>query len=230
MLSVLALFAFVVLSGCGGGDSNNTATSEASTSAKVKTGAGDAQGKGANEQGAGDSKASGSKVSQPKGEEESGITPEQERKATTANITLQSPSIQSPALPPKYTCDGKNIWPALRWKGLPPDAEELVLLVLSVDPKEQKLLFDWAVGGIDPSLASIEEGKLPSGVVVGENSFGKDGYEACPKPGAAQNYIFMLFAIPTALDPKPGFDARAFREEVLAEHGNVGLLNASYQR
>lgn len=234
-LPVLALVAILALSGCGGSDdSADTATSEASPAGAEAEKNGEKQGKAASGQGAGQSE----KASSPKqgsggseGEREPGITPEQERQATTADIKLESPSFKNgAALPAKYTCDGKNTWPALRWSGLPPEAGELVLLVLSVDPAEQKLLFDWAVGGLDPSLTSIEEGKLPPGAVVGENSFGKDGYAICPKPGTAQNYIFMLFAIPKALDPKPGFEARPFREEVLAEHGSVGLLNAPYQR
>jgi phosphatidylethanolamine-binding protein (PEBP) family uncharacterized protein len=239
MLPVLALLSLLALSGCGGGDdSSSTAESnETTTSVEAEKGnEGEKQGGPAIDQDGGQGNSpSGAKqgpdVSQPNGEEESGITPEQKREATTANVTLESPSFkQGAALPARYTCDGKNGWPALNWSGIPPEAGELALLVLSVDPEEQKLLFDWAVGGLDPSLTSIEEGKLPPGAVVGENSFGKDGYEVCPKSGTAQSYIFMLFAIPKALDPKPGFDARRFREEVLAEHGNVGLLSAPYKR
>lgn len=237
MLPVLAFLSLLALSGCGGGDDSSSTAESNETTASVeanKDGRGEQQGKSATGGDGGQGSSAGAKqganVPQPEGEEEPGITPEQKREATTASITLESPSFeQGAALPARYTCDDKNSWPALNWSGLPP-AGELALLVLSVDPGEQKLLFNWAVGGLDPSLTSIEEGKLPSGAVVGENSFGKDDYEVCPKPGTSQNYIFMLFAIPKALDPKPGFDARRLREEVLAEHGSVGLLSTPYKR
>ena len=251
LLSVLALAAVPVLAGCGGGEEDSstattgtdgeTAGTEDRNSTEEGQGKNGAEGGGSQQQGSrqqgskqggGSSGAKqGENVPQPEGGEEKGITPEQKREATTANIKLESPNFKGgTALPAKYTCDGKGTWPSLTWKGLPAEAEELVLLVLSVDPAEQKLLFDWAVAGLDPSLSEIEEGKLPQGAVVGENSFGKEGYEICPAEGTAQNYIFMLFAIPEALDPSPGFEARGFREEVLAQSGNVGLLNAPYKR
>ena len=246
-LPVLALVAILALAGCGGDeDSSDSAASETATSAEAGDESGEAgqdgnpngqdgadgQGSGqGSQQDDGSGPKQGSAVPRPGGEEEPGITPEQKSETTTANIKLESPDFKGgAALAAKYTCDGKGTWPGLRWKGLPPEAEELVLLILSNDPADGKLLFDWAVAGLDPSLAEIEEGKLPSGAIVGENSFGKEGYEVCPDPGTAQSYIFMLFAIPEALEPSPGFEAREFREEVLAQAGNVGLLNATYKR
>jgi phosphatidylethanolamine-binding protein (PEBP) family uncharacterized protein len=240
LLSLLALAAVLALSGCGGGgdEESATATGETTSGAEAERKPGEAGQDGSNDQ---DSKADGGESSdgsseagnapQAESERESEITPEQEREATKANITLESPAFAAGApLKARYTCDGENTWPALQWKGLPAEVGEIVLLVLSIDPVKQTLLFDWAVAGLDPSLTSIEESKLPDGAVVGENSFGEDDYNLCPAKGQSENYIFMLFAIPEALDPEPGFDAKALRSEVLAQHGNVGLLNASYQR
>ncbi len=233
-LPVLPLLAILVLSGCGGSDdSASTASSQTSpASAEAGNGSGEGQGKTPNAQGnKSSSTKQNSNVPQSRGEEEPGITPEQKRTSTTANITLESPSFKAGAsLPVKYTCDGENSWPPFRWSGVPREAEELVLLVLSNDPAEQELLFDWAVGGLDPSLTSIEEGQLPEGAVIGENSFGKSAYHVCPPQGESESYVFMLFAIPKALNPEPGFDAAKLRAEVLAEHGSVGLLIAPYQR
>lgn len=238
-LSLLALVAVLALSGCGGGEKDSsTASSETTTGAEAEKGPGEAGQDGSSGQGSradGGESSSGSdqadNAPQAEGEREQGITPEQERQTTKANITLETPSFEAGrTLSAKYTCDGENTWPALEWKGLPSEVGELVLLVLSVDPVKQKLLFDWALAGLDPSLTSIEEGELPDGAIVGENSFGEDAYNLCPSPGRSENYIFMLFAIPEALDPEPGFDAKALRKEMLDEHGSVGLLSASYQR
>ncbi len=249
MLPVLALAAVLVLSGCGGGDSSGTATTGTATSpeetkgsvggaeAGQNAGTASRQEKGSKDQSAqsgGGSSAGkqGPNASQPAGEREPGITPEQRSKATTADVILESPSFAGGAiLPVKYTCDGANESPPLRWSGVPDEADELILFALNMNPVNEALFFDWAVAGLGPNLEEIEAGRLPSGAVVGKNSFGKLSYSLCP-PGAggSESYIFMLYAIPEALSPEKGFDPLPLREEVLAQSGNVGLLSASYKR
>jgi len=234
MLPVLVLAAVLVLTGCGGGnDSSDTAASGTSASSEAE---GDSakQGKGADEEGKqskSDAKQ-GSNAPQSEGEPEPGITPQQRKKATTASVTLESPAFKSgTALPAKYTCDGGNVSPPLKWSGLPPEAAELVLFVLNFQPVDEALFFDWAVAGIDPATEGIEEGKLPPGAVVGKNSFGKRGYSLCPpEAGKSETYAFLLFAIPEALEPEAGFDSLTLREEVLAQHGNAGIITGTYQR
>lgn len=248
LLPVLALVAVLALSGCGGGDSSGSATTSTATNSAEAggsaNGAGAGQGAGAaSKQGksskgqsgrsAGESGGKqGSNPAQPAGEREPGITPEQRAKATTADVALESPSFAGGAiLPAKYTCDGANESPPLRWSGVPDEAGELILFALNMSPVNEALFFDWAVAGLDPGLEEIEAGKLPAGAVVGKNSFGKLSYSLCPpQPGGSESYIFMLYAIPEALSPQKGFDPPPLREEILAQSGNVGLLSASYKR
>jgi phosphatidylethanolamine-binding protein (PEBP) family uncharacterized protein len=151
-----------------------------------------------------------------------------------ADMTLQSPAITSSsgglgALPVTYTCDGKDSWPELRWAGVPQGSAELALFAMSVQPVEEKLFVDWAVAGLDPGLTGIEEGRLPKGAVVGQNSFGKRGYEICPQ-GEGETYMFAVYALPQPLKPRKGFDARELRREVLRVSGNAGLLPLAYVR
>jgi phosphatidylethanolamine-binding protein (PEBP) family uncharacterized protein len=148
-------------------------------------------------------------------------------------MTLQSPSIvpsgqQPGSLATTYTCDGANSWPALRWSGVPAGSAELILYVMNVAPVEGKLFVDWAVAGLDPGLEGIEAGRLPKGAVVGTNGFGKRGYAICPPSG--EIYVFAVYALPRALSPQKGFDARELRKEILDVSGNVGLLAAAYAR
>jgi phosphatidylethanolamine-binding protein (PEBP) family uncharacterized protein len=130
-------------------------------------------------------------------------------------------------LPAVYTCDGKDSWPALRWAGVPEGTAELALFAMNVQPVEEKLFFDWAVAGLNPSLTGIEAGTLPKGAITGQNSFGKAGYSICP-PGTGETYMFALYALPQRLSPGQGFDPRTLRKEVLALSGNVGLLPTAY--
>lgn len=241
MLPVLALVAMLALAGCGGGDDSSDGSTSA-TASKASESDGGAEGgkqtKGDSESGEGkqgSDKSSNGKtgpgVAQPNGERESGITPEQRKKATTASIKLESPAFSAEKpLSARYTCDGEDESPPLRWSGLPSEAAELVLFVLNLSPVNESLFFDWAVAGLDPSLTGLEAGEVPAGAIVGKNSFGKSGYSICPPEGKGENYIFMLFAIPQSLSLSPGFDPLSAREEVLAQSGNVGLLGASYKR
>jgi phosphatidylethanolamine-binding protein (PEBP) family uncharacterized protein len=229
LLPVLALAAVLLLAGCGddGEDSGTAATGASAESAEsdgnADTNNGEAQS---------DGEGQASNGSQPEGEREPDITPEQRRKGTTADIKLEIPGYPGGGapLPARYTCDGADESPPLRWSNLPPEAEELVLLVLGSQPVNEKLFFNWAVAGLDPELEEIEEGEMPSDAIQGENGFGKEGYSICPSKGQRENYVFMLYAIPEALSPEAGFDPLALREEVLDQAGNVGFLIAPYTR
>jgi phosphatidylethanolamine-binding protein (PEBP) family uncharacterized protein len=165
---------------------------------------------------------------------EPGITPKQQREATVASMSLQSPSSQSSgggpqALSAEYTCDGKSISPALRWQGVPQGTAELALFAMNIQPVGGELFFDWAVAGLSPELEEIEAGKLPKGAVVGRNSFGKTGYEICPEAGS-ETYMFVLFALPKKLSPSQGFEPLALRKAVADVSGDAGLLALSYAR
>jgi phosphatidylethanolamine-binding protein (PEBP) family uncharacterized protein len=191
-------------------------------------------GEGAQARGAGAAKE-GPQVAPPKGPRESALTPEQRESAKLASIALESPAVlpvaNGPAeLPAAYTCDGRDSWPALRWRGLPEGTAELALFAMNLAPVEGKLFFDWAVAGIDPASEEIEAGRLPRGAVMGQNSFGRRGYSICPPQGQGETYFFALYALPERLAASPGFDPRELRKEVQELSRNVGLLPLTYTR
>lgn len=232
-----ALAVVLALAGCGGEDSSEES---AATTAGATAGAGAGEGSPGKATGSGTDKAGDtdaeqggqpdSGVAQPEGEPEPGITPQQRRNATTVSMKLSSPAFATgKPLPTTYTCEGADSSPPLSWSGVPEDATELVLLALNLKPVDEALFFGWAVAGLDPGLTSIGADEVPSGAVVGKNSFGKRGYSICP-PGDEETYIFMLYALPEALDLKPGFDPLTAREAALEQSGNVGLLSTTYAR
>lgn len=244
-----------LLAGCGGGSSDSSssstvasgaATGEAAAGSASAAPTGSAAGAPAarNATGASGSEVSGEqpppggkhgpRVPQPSGEPAPKITPKERREAVVADLTLQSPSSLPsgggpPALPARYTCDGNNTSPALRWQGVPQGTAELVLYAMNLRPVEGKLFVDWAVAGLSPRLEELEAGKLPRGAVVGRNSFGKTGYEICPE-GESETYIFGLFALPKKLSPTQGFDPIALRSAVRASSRNVGILALTHTR
>lgn len=258
VISALAVVVAGGFTGCGGGSSDET-TAGAPTAASAEVGSARAGGPASESSGSakgttskaskssGESKSSaengaspgtgkqGTKIVPPTGPRERGPTPEEIAEATVASMTLTSPSLPAGAggvasLPPAYTCDGKDSWPALSWQGVPPDTAELSLFAMNVQPVEGKLYFDWAVAGIDPALTAIEASSLPRGAVVGRNSSGKSGYSICPAQRSPETYMFALYALPKRLSPEPGFDPSSFRQQVLAISGNAGFLPVSYGR
>lgn len=194
-----------------------------------------ADGAGSEGQGQGQSQKRGPRIAQPTGPTEQAPSAEEIANATVADITLQSPAIIAQGgslgrLAPTYTCDGKDSWPAFQWGGVPPGTAELALFAMNLQPVDEAIFFDWALGAIDPDLSAIEAGELPKGAVVGTNSFGKSGYSLCPPSAAGETYMFALYALPQRLGLKRGFDPKAARKAALAISGNVGLLPAVYER
>ena len=251
--AILALAAVVALalSGCGGDSANEETTASASPAAAQASkdegpsaqgtaadkgerppSSPDSQGPHSGGQGPrSQSQDAGAEL--PPGEPEPQATPAEEAQATVADIALTSPALSTgspPALPPPYTCDGEDSWPALRWQGVPKGTGELILFAANLQPVNGKLFFDWAVAGLDPSLSGIEAGRLPQGAIVGTNGFGNTGYSICPLRGQGETYVFALHAIPKALKPAKGFDPGELRREVLAQAGNAGILVFSYGR
>jgi phosphatidylethanolamine-binding protein (PEBP) family uncharacterized protein len=240
--------AALLLCGCGGGSAADQAASTAASAAAAKGSGREAapsaaaQKAGSQAPGAEQPAAAGEgqgkhgpRIAQPQGPREQAPTPEVIANATVADMTLQSPAIrpageQAASLPATYTCDGAGAWPDLRWSGVPPGTEELILYAMNLAPVQGKLFVDWAVAGLDPGLAGIEAGKLPAGAITGTNGFGERGYEICPPPGSGETYLFAVYALPRALAPPQGFDARELRRRILDVSGNVGLLPAAYSR
>ena len=77
---------------------------------------------------------------------------------------------------------------------------------MGLQPVNEALFFNWAVAGLEPGLKGIDSGQLPKGAMVGNNGFGKNGYEVCP-PAGSETYIFALYALPRRSRPR-GFDPR----------------------
>ena len=250
----LALGALLLLAGCGGGGGGaSTTTSQDASLPATEASKSPTEGRGSSprtesEAGsgpaderlaqaspdAGAAKQGERHIVPPKGPQEAAPTQAQQSNATVADMALESPAVQARAgslgvLPAANTCDGKDTWPALAWRGVPPDTTELAVFAMSFKPVEGKLFVDWAVAGLDPSLEGIEAGRLPKGAVVGRNSFGKVGYSICP-PEGAETYAFAVYALSKSLSPQQGFDARELRKEVLDVSGNVGLLPVLYAR
>jgi len=99
-------------------------------------------------------------------------------------------------LPIKYTCDGENINPPLKFKNIP---EGTMSLALVLENPHSPLHFDgkwthWLVWNIPADTSDINEGNTILGV-VGETSEGLVKYYGPCASNAETEYWFRLFAL-----------------------------------
>jgi Raf kinase inhibitor-like YbhB/YbcL family protein len=154
-----------------------------------------------------------------------GKEPEVEVSPAPATIAVTSTAFADQGeIPRRYTCDGEDVSPPVRFGSLPSGTAELALLVDDPDAPSGTFVH-WVAWGIDPGTAALGEGEAPPG--AGTNGFGKQGYGGpCPPKGPAHRYMFTAYALSARLDLRPGASAndlkRAISGLVLAQGRLVG--------
>lgn len=111
------------------------------------------------------------------------------------HMRLSSPGFTPDALiPVRYTCDGINISPPLRWDEVPEDAQSFALVVKDVDAPGEWI--HWLVCNIPVKSRLIPEGgPVPRGSREVRNDFGRQAYGGpCPNTGE-HRYSFTLYAL-----------------------------------
>jgi phosphatidylethanolamine-binding protein (PEBP) family uncharacterized protein len=78
-------------------------------------------------------------------------------------ITLESPAFGDRGdIPDRFTTDGEQISPPLMWRGVPEDAESLVLIIEDPDAPSAEPLVHLLAWDLPPDLASVDEGLFRS--------------------------------------------------------------------
>lgn len=145
-------------------------------------------------------------------------------------MKITSPAFEnSTFIPPRYTCDGDNISPPLRFEDIPPNTKSLVLIVDDPDAPAGDFVH-WTVWNIDPTVKEVEEGTIPEKGMEGPTDFSKPGWGGPCPPSGIHHYNFKLYALDISLDlpataKKADIDT-AMSGHILAETGLIGL----YQR
>lgn len=165
--------------------------------------------------------------------EQTQTTSEPKEHVPSANLLLSSPAFKEGGrITARYTCDGGEVSPPLRWSAIPPGTAELALFILNLNSRPGgKFTFYWAVAGLHPTLKGIAAGRLPAGAIVGRNSLGQSRYTICPaKSEGLQHYVVALFAAPHSIPATPGFSANALYRAVSNTAEYKGLTGFTYQR
>lgn len=115
------------------------------------------------------------------------------------NMRLESPDfIQGGAIPAIYSCEGENVNPPLRIRGVPENAKSLALIMEDPDAVGGTWTH-WLVWNLPPDVLTIESGSLPSGARVGLNDAGQSGYFGPCPPSGKHRYFFKVYALDEVL-------------------------------
>jgi Raf kinase inhibitor-like YbhB/YbcL family protein len=151
-------------------------------------------------------------------------------------ILISSPAfVEEGFIPAKYTCEGEDVSPPLRWSEPPPGTRSVALICDDPDAPGGAWVH-WILYGLPPSIKELPEAiptreSLPSGARQGTNDFKRIGYGGpCPPPGAPHRYFFRVYALGSENDLPPG----ATKEDLLgAMEGQIlaeGRLTGKYKR
>lgn len=132
-------------------------------------------------------------------------------------IELKSSGFQNGGdIPRKYTCDGTDVSPPLRWENAPVGAKAFALIPDDPDAPVGTWVH-WVIYDLPGETKELAEGlkaadTLPNGAKQGMNDFRKVGYGGpCPPPGPAHRYFFKLYALDAETKLKP----RAAKQQLL---------------
>ncbi len=152
-----------------------------------------------------------------------------------AKIKMSSPAFEhGEMMPAKYTCDGNDISPPLKWQNAPSETKSFA--IISDDPDAPMGTWvHWVIWNIPADKQELAEDipkakELPDGSMQGLNSSKRIGYMGPCPPSGIHRYFFKLYALDTMLN-LPG---NITKEKLLsAMNGHIigeGSIMAVYQR
>jgi len=144
------------------------------------------------------------------------------------------------AIPQKYTCQGGNVSPQLKWTNAPANTRSFALVADdpdAPDPRAPKMTWvHWVLYDLPATTTELPEDlvktpTLPNGAKQGITDFKQFGYGGpCPPPGDAHRYFFKVYALDTVLNLQPGVTKsdllKAMEGHVLAQ----GRVMGTYKR
>jgi len=135
---------------------------------------------------------------------------------------------QNRAIPRRFTCDGANVSPPLRWQAPPRGTRAFAIELIDLDSPAGTFTH-WTLWNLPASARGV-----PAHVrwrLQGRNSFGRIGYGGpCPPAGRAHHYVFELHTLKRKLSLARGASPRQF---VLALNGRIVAsrpLGGTYRR
>jgi Raf kinase inhibitor-like YbhB/YbcL family protein len=130
-------------------------------------------------------------------------------------------------IPRKYTCDGDDVSPPLRWK----DDGARGYVVTLMDPDAGGFVH-WIAFDLPAAVTSLDEGELPGPAREGSNDFGDRGYEGpCPPEGDdPHRYVFTIYGLDRGVELDEGASFADVLDAIDCCVESRGTLSGSYGR
>jgi hypothetical protein len=147
----------------------------------------------------------------------------QPNKEVTMSFEISSSAFANgEAIPSKFSCDGSDISPALRWTE-PPAGTQSFALIMDDPDAPMETWVHWILYNIPASTRNLIEGtptghQLSDGSLQGKTSAGSTGYHGPCPPSGTHRYFFKLYALDTTLS----LSSKADKKELLtAMEGHI---------
>jgi len=133
------------------------------------------------------------------------------------------------SIPEKYTCDGQNVSPPIKWTGAPANTRSIAIICEDPDAPSGNFTH-WVLYDFAATTKELAEGSLGGGK-EGVNGFGKKGYGGpCPPPGGAHRYFFRVYALDIASLGNAGPSKEAVSAGMVGHILAQGQLMGRYKR
>lgn len=142
---------------------------------------------------------------------------------------------QGMTIPQKYTGDGEDQSPLLRWSE-PPSGTKSIALICDDPDAPGRTWSHWVLFNLPPQTRELKEGMprtatLASGTKQGKNDFGNFGYGGpAPPKGKPHRYFFKLYALAVDVDLTPGATKAALEKAMQGHILAEGQLMGTYKR
>jgi Raf kinase inhibitor-like YbhB/YbcL family protein len=145
-------------------------------------------------------------------------------------ITVSSSAFQQgQAIPTRFTCDGDNDAPPLRWDSVPEDAAALALVVDDPDAPGGTYVH-WVVLDMPVETTGLDTGAVPSGAAQAKNSAGRASYAGPCPPSGTHHYRFTIYALSKRTGLSDGAALDKALDAVEATATAQGRLVGTYER
>ena len=144
---------------------------------------------------------------------------------SVSNLKIRCPGFaDQAAIPQKYTCQGEEISPPLKWEKGPEETKSYAIIVTDPDaPIPFVTITHWVIYNIPADQTNLQSGipekkQLVKGIQQGKRSFGKHGYMGPCPPFGEHRYFFRIYALDKMLDLKPEKASRKKLLKAIKDH------------
>lgn len=150
-------------------------------------------------------------------------------------IKLTSTAFEEGGLiPSKYTCDGEDISPPVKWDVVPEGTASIAIICDDPDAPMGTWVH-WVLYNLPPETRELAENlpddeTLADGTRQGVTDFGKTGYGGPCPPAGTHRYFFKIYALDISIDIVSLVDKENLLKAMKGHILSQGQLMGKYKR